>query len=341
MPRDFHETAPIRDGDGSRDERLVRLAHRQHGVACVGAAHRARLHPRSRAAPPRARAALPRAAAGVLRPTQPQRGRTDDGRALSCGPGAALSHRAAAAVWDLGPWPTGVRSTCRVTTEPRPRGRECGSTESRRSRSSPATAFRSPTPMRTLADVAGTEPRPRVERVFEQADRLGLLDVACARRRVRAVGAAALLNRADRGGTGGAPDPQRARASLPRPLPQPRPPPTQPERRPCTASRSTPTGRTRPRRRAGRLRLAPARRRCIRGRPRGATRSWRGTASACSASAGVRSGVSRRWSRRPWPRPRSRPRAARPPAARRRARSPRSARRAPCSSGMKPDFMPK
>jgi hypothetical protein len=44
------------------------------------------------------------------------------------------------------------------------------------------------TPMRTLTDLAGTEPRPRVERAYEQADRLGLLDVAilgreCAGRR--------------------------------------------------------------------------------------------------------------------------------------------------------------
>ena len=28
--------------------------------------------------------------------------------ALACGPDAVLSHRAAAAVWDLGPWPTGL-----------------------------------------------------------------------------------------------------------------------------------------------------------------------------------------------------------------------------------------
>ena len=95
---------------------------------------------------------------------------------VSCGPGAALSHRAGAAVWDLGPWPTGVIDVS-VT---RNLGRREGVRLHRVERLTVVMkdGFPVTTPMRTLTDLAATEPRPFVERGYEQADRLGLLDVA-------------------------------------------------------------------------------------------------------------------------------------------------------------------
>jgi hypothetical protein len=105
---------------------------------------------------------------------------------LSCGHGAALSHRAAAAVWDLGPWPTGVIDVS-VQTNRKPR-RGLRLHQVTELEIVTHEGFAVTTPMRTLTDLAGTEPRPRAERAFEQADRLGLLDLPilereCARRR--------------------------------------------------------------------------------------------------------------------------------------------------------------
>jgi hypothetical protein len=94
---------------------------------------------------------------------------------LSCGPGAALSHRAAAAVWDIGPWPSGVIDV----SAPRNKGPRTGVRLHRVKALSIAEkdGFAVTTPTRTLTDIAATEPPPRVERAYEQADRLGLLDV--------------------------------------------------------------------------------------------------------------------------------------------------------------------
>lgn len=95
--------------------------------------------------------------------------------ALSCGPEAALSHRAAAAVWDLGPWPTGIVDV----SSTRNRGPRKGIRFHRVQAVEVVIrdGFPVTTPMRTLTDLAATEPVPRVERAYEQADRLGLLDV--------------------------------------------------------------------------------------------------------------------------------------------------------------------
>ena len=105
---------------------------------------------------------------------------------LSCAPGAALSHRAGAAVWDLGPWPTGVIDiSARTKRKPRRGVRLHRVTDLK---IVIRDGFPVTTPMRTLTDVAATEPRPTVERYFEAADRVGLLDVVeleaeCHRRR--------------------------------------------------------------------------------------------------------------------------------------------------------------
>jgi hypothetical protein len=95
---------------------------------------------------------------------------------LSCGPDAALSHRAAAAVWELRPWPTGAIDVS-VTRNRAPR---TGVRIHRVERVEAVThaGFPVTRPMRTLSDLVAAEPPPRVERAYEQADRLGLLDVA-------------------------------------------------------------------------------------------------------------------------------------------------------------------
>jgi very-short-patch-repair endonuclease len=94
---------------------------------------------------------------------------------LSCAPDAALTHRAAAAVWDLGPWPTGVIDVSATTNKkPRPGVRLHLVTDLEIVTHD---GFPVTTPMRTLTDLAKIEPRPRVERAFEAADRIGLLDV--------------------------------------------------------------------------------------------------------------------------------------------------------------------
>src|SRR5687767_1821317 len=94
MPRDLHKSAAIRHGDGSRDERLVRLAASQHGVVTlsqlidIGFTRRAvrtrcergllyRVHPQVYSVTP----SLTRAASRMM------------AAALSCGAGAGLSHR--------------------------------------------------------------------------------------------------------------------------------------------------------------------------------------------------------------------------------------------------------
>jgi very-short-patch-repair endonuclease len=95
--------------------------------------------------------------------------------ALSCSPGAGVSHRAGAAVWDLGPWPTGlIDISVRTNKQPRPGIRLHVVTDLKIVIHD---GFPVTTPMRTLTDLAGTEPKPRVERAFEQAERLRLLDV--------------------------------------------------------------------------------------------------------------------------------------------------------------------
>ena len=94
---------------------------------------------------------------------------------LSCGPRAALSHRAAAAVWDLGPWPTGAIDVSVMRNRGPRRGVRIHRVEALAIME--RDGFAVTTPMRTLTDIAGTEPAPRVERAYEQADRLGLLDV--------------------------------------------------------------------------------------------------------------------------------------------------------------------
>jgi very-short-patch-repair endonuclease len=176
MPRDFSEKRAMRDSDGSRDEKLVRLAAQQHGVVAyrqlvaLGFTPNALRH---------------RVDRGWLYRVQPEvyavvPSLKTPGRmmaaVLSCGPRAALSHRAAAAVWGLGPWPSGAVDVSAT----RNRGQRAGVRIHKVERVEAVIheGFPVTQPMRTLSDLAATEPPPRVERAYEQADRLGLLDVA-------------------------------------------------------------------------------------------------------------------------------------------------------------------
>lgn len=93
---------------------------------------------------------------------------------LTCGPRAVLSHRAAAAVWDLGPWPTGpVDVTAPVALKPRAgirlhRARVEGVAKD---------GFPVTTVTRTLIDQASQLPLGRLRDQFEAAERHGVLDV--------------------------------------------------------------------------------------------------------------------------------------------------------------------
>jgi very-short-patch-repair endonuclease len=98
---------------------------------------------------------------------------------LRCGPGAVLSHRSAAALW-------GIRSTAAVrvdVTVPRQSGQRstAGIVVHRPVRQHVATvhdAIPVTTPTQTLIDLSSVLSRPALERAFEAAESLRLLDVA-------------------------------------------------------------------------------------------------------------------------------------------------------------------
>ena len=101
---------------------------------------------------------------------------------LSCGPEASLSHNAAAAVWDLVPWPTGaVHVTAPSKHASRPglvvhRARVDGVVRD---------GFPVTTVARTLVDLASLLSLQRLEIALERAERLRLLDVDEVARKVR------------------------------------------------------------------------------------------------------------------------------------------------------------
>ena len=102
---------------------------------------------------------------------------------LACGSDALLSHRSAAALWDLG----GAGTRPEVTTARKagvgPAGViRHGSTTLQLNEATNSLGIPVTTVSRTLIDLADVVPRPRVERAFEQAERIGILDVADLRR---------------------------------------------------------------------------------------------------------------------------------------------------------------
>ena len=94
--------------------------------------------------------------------------------ALTYGPEAVLSHRAAAAIWDLGPWPSGVVD---VTLPVRRNGRRGVRVHRAEVERVVKDGFPVTTVSRTLIDVASVLPLGRVRDAFENAERLRLLDV--------------------------------------------------------------------------------------------------------------------------------------------------------------------
>jgi very-short-patch-repair endonuclease len=107
-----------------------------------------------------------------LTPTVKPRGRML-AAALTFGPEAVLSHRSAAAIWDLGPWPTGlIDVTVHVRRKPR-RGIRLHRARVKRVVKD---GFPVTTVTRTLVDLAGVLPLGRLRDAFERAERLELLD---------------------------------------------------------------------------------------------------------------------------------------------------------------------
>lgn len=102
---------------------------------------------------------------------------------LACGPKAVLSHRSAAALWELR---TSVRTPTDVTAPRDPR-RACGQIHCHRARTLPRTDVTErrgvpcTTVPRTLLDLAETVDRRSLERACDQAEVLRLLDVRAVR----------------------------------------------------------------------------------------------------------------------------------------------------------------
>lgn len=99
---------------------------------------------------------------------------------LACGNGAALSHRAAGALWEIGPEPLGPVEVTVPTTHgrrPRPgivlhRSMALRAGDIRHRHGIPVTS-----PARTVVDLASVLPRRRLERVIDACERLGLCDL--------------------------------------------------------------------------------------------------------------------------------------------------------------------
>lgn len=108
-----------------------------------------------------------------LTPTLLPRGRML-AAALTFGPEAVLSHRAAAAVWDLGPWPGGLID---VTSPGRRKPRRGVRLHRAHVERVVRNGFPVTTVARTLVDQASHLPIGRLRDQFENAERLGLLDI--------------------------------------------------------------------------------------------------------------------------------------------------------------------
>lgn len=93
--------------------------------------------------------------------------------ALTFGPEAVLSHRSAAAIWDLGPWPTGLID---VTLPGRRKPRRGIRLHRARVERVVRDGFPVTTVARTLVDLAAVLPFGRLRDAFERAERLRLLD---------------------------------------------------------------------------------------------------------------------------------------------------------------------
>jgi very-short-patch-repair endonuclease len=163
------------------DWKIARLAERQHGVVALpqlvtlGLSQRAVSH---RAAAGRLHR-IHRGVYAVGHPVLPRYGRWM-AAVLAAGPGAALSHASAAALWEIRP----TAATRIDVSVPRAGGRAnrpglrihrataLRSDEARRHH-----GIRVTTPARTLLDLASSLPRRALERALDQAEILELFDL--------------------------------------------------------------------------------------------------------------------------------------------------------------------
>ena len=161
---------------------MARLAGRQHGVLAdwqllaLGFTRDA-IKARVRAG------RLFKVSKGVysLTPTVLPRGRML-AAALTYGREAVLSHRAAAAIWNIGPWPTGLIDVTSLRKAKPRHGTRLHVADVKRVIKD---GFPVTTPTRTLIDLASQLHPARLEEAFERAERLHLLDVAELERHAR------------------------------------------------------------------------------------------------------------------------------------------------------------
>jgi very-short-patch-repair endonuclease len=163
----------MRRKSSPRERKLAELAVRQHGVVAARqliAAGFTEEALRRRVEDER----LYRVQPGVLSltPTVLPRG-CMLAAVLTFGRGAVLSHRAAAAIWDLGPWPTGLID---VTVPGRRKGRRGIRLHRADVERVIKDGFPVTTVARTLVDLAAVLPLGRLRDAFERAERLRLLD---------------------------------------------------------------------------------------------------------------------------------------------------------------------
>jgi hypothetical protein len=173
MPLEIAEKGAYRPDRRSREGEIARIVARQHGVVTwrqLAELGLSRDAVKRRLATERLFRVQPQVYS--LLPEVMVRGRMM-AAVLSCHPGAALSHRAAAAVWDLGPWPTGRID---VTVAGSQKSREGVRLHHAQVERVTKDGFPVTTVARTLIDQASHLPLGRLRDQFEHAERLGLLD---------------------------------------------------------------------------------------------------------------------------------------------------------------------
>lgn len=174
MPREMRKNGGYGRKSASRERAVAELVARQHGVIArwqlVGLGVSGEMVRRRVEG---GRLYLVQPVVYSLIPDVSVRGRMM-AAVLTFGADAVLSHRAAAAVWDLGPWPTGAID---VTVNGRRDGRRGLRLHHTRVERVVKDGFPVTPVARTLVDMASVLSLGRLRDAFEQAERLGLLDV--------------------------------------------------------------------------------------------------------------------------------------------------------------------
>jgi hypothetical protein len=183
MPTSSDIDRAIRGKGRTTDRAIADLAERQHGV--VARRQLLQMDVSPDAIDRRvARGLLHRVHRGVYAVGHSRLGLRGNWMAavLGCGPGAVLSHRDAAALWDLVPVPDGkihvsVPRSVRGPSSIRVHVSRSLDGYTARRKGIPVTS-----PSRTLVDLASVFDATRLRRVVEEAERVGLLDHSALRR---------------------------------------------------------------------------------------------------------------------------------------------------------------